>query len=118
METKECAPANLADAKSAVHRFGITKLVYHFDVEIDSSNFNIPLNCIKTVFKVNDKDIILRGCQLTPKDNMDVCQNLITKEKDIVTHCSFCNQHGCNSAPFKTVSVSLVALLIPVLMVL
>jgi len=118
MPTQDCLPGNLADMKSTVENLGLTKISNYFDIEIDRRDINAPFNCMKAVSKVHDKEVILRGCQLAPKDNLDVCKKLVDEGKDIVTFCGLCNENGCNSAPIQTMSISLIALLIPAFVLL
>lgn len=118
METRECLPNNLADMRTAVEEAGLTKISNLFEIEIDRSDYTAPLSCMKAVTKVLDKEIIIRGCQLTPKDNLDVCKKLLEDGKDIVQYCSFCNENGCNSAPIETMSVALIGLVLPALVFL
>ncbi|KAK4873652.1 hypothetical protein RN001_013012 [Aquatica leii] len=115
METKECTPGNVGEMKVAVEKLGVMQLANFFDMEIDRSDFSVPLQCVKTVIKDNDKEMIVRGCQLAPKDNLDVCKKIKEEREDIVTHCSFCNENGCNSTSFLQTSMALIFLLLPVL---
>lgn len=51
---------------------------------------------------VHNEDIILRGCQFSPTNNMDICKKIkndVGKQPPInVTFCELCDNDGCNSA--------------------
>uniref|UniRef100_A0A1Y1NAV6 Uncharacterized protein n=1 Tax=Photinus pyralis TaxID=7054 RepID=A0A1Y1NAV6_PHOPY len=115
MNTNACNPINVDEMKVAIDKHEITQLAKYFDVEIDKGDLGVPLSCMKTVIKVHDKEMTFRGCQLAPKDNIDLCKKLIDEREDIVKHCSFCNENGCNAASLKSISVAISLLVLPLL---
>ncbi|KAF5270647.1 hypothetical protein FQA39_LY01385 [Lamprigera yunnana] len=98
MNTSECTPGNVKEMKVSLEKSGYTELANYFDMDIHKGDFlSVPINCVKTVIKEQDKEMVLRGCQLAPTENLDVCKKVMEKE-DVVTHCSLCNENACNSA--------------------
>ncbi|KAK5641937.1 hypothetical protein RI129_010484 [Pyrocoelia pectoralis] len=118
MSTNQCTPVNVGEMKVAIDKQEVSQLVKYFDVELHQTDFSVPLSCIKTVIKLHDKEMTFRGCQLAPKDNIDLCKKIIDEREDIVKHCSFCNENGCNTAPLKSIPLTFIALVLPLLIVI
>lgn len=118
MNTNPCTPVNVGEMKVAIDKQEISQLAKYFDVEIHHTDFSVPLSCMKTVIIIGGREMTFRGCQLAPKDNIDLCKKLIDERKEIVKHCSFCNESGCNNAPLKSIPVAFIALILPLLIVI
>ncbi|CAH1377084.1 unnamed protein product [Tenebrio molitor] len=71
----------------------------------------LPLNCLKQVTRFGGKHMVLRGCQLAPSDQLDICLKVKQENSDMLltSHCSLCSGEGCNAAPVKRPLLSFLA---------
>ncbi|CAH0564699.1 unnamed protein product [Brassicogethes aeneus] len=71
-----------------------------FEVDLNHITRQLPLSCLKQVTKVENKEYVIRGCQLAEQNNLDICHKVKTEDRATVAtlHCSRCGTDGCNSA--------------------
>ncbi|XP_019868733.1 uncharacterized protein LOC109597483 [Aethina tumida] len=82
--------------------------------EVDMHEMGLELNCLKMITKVDNKEYVIRGCQLAVQQHLDICHKVKTEDREFVStlHCSRCGSDGCNSSTQLRYSATLIAFFI------